>query len=108
MKNYAYNAEVVRWVDGDTVDLIVDLGFKITLHERFRLHGVDTPERGQDGFKEATEFCEEFAPVGSRVSVATYKTGKFGRWLCVLYSNAHSQSLNRTLLIEGMAKEYEA
>lgn len=108
MKNYTYNAEVVRWVDGDTVDLIVDLGFKIKAHQRFRLHGVDTPERGQDGFHEATKFCEEFAPIGSMVAIQTHKTGKFGRWLCTLYNGSDPLSINRTLLTEGYAEEYGA
>lgn len=108
MNLHAYNATVVRWVDGDTVDLDIDLGFKITTHQRIRLQGVDTPERGQEGFHEATKFCEEFAPSGSQVTIRTYKTGKFGRWLGTIYRHPDPRSLNATLVIEGLAKEYGA
>ena len=103
--DYRYNAEVLRWVDGDTVDCIVDLGFKISIRERFRLFGVDTPERGQPGFREATAFCERLAPKGARVVVETQKTGKFGRWLCIVYT-ADGQHLNRLLIETGHAKRY--
>jgi micrococcal nuclease len=41
---YEYKAEVLRVVDADTFDLLVDVGFSITLKERFRLNGVDAPE----------------------------------------------------------------
>ena len=48
---YEYKANVVRAVDGDTVDLLVDLGFGTFIKERFRLYGIDAPEtrtRDQD------------------------------------------------------------
>ena len=41
---YNYKAKVVRVVDGDTVDLKVDLGFHISANERFRIKDIDTPE----------------------------------------------------------------
>ena len=41
---YKYNAEIVRVVDGDTVDAMVDLGFKIFKKIRIRLYGINTPE----------------------------------------------------------------
>ena len=81
---YDYRAEVLRWVDGDTVDLLVDLGFTVLVRQRFRLLGIDTPEvRGverEDGLR-ASAFAEALAPVGSTVLVRSHKTGKYGRWL---------------------------
>ena len=41
---YLYSGEVTRVVDGDTIDVAVDLGFKIVLNERFRLANIDAPE----------------------------------------------------------------
>ena len=41
-------------VDGDTVDVIIDLGFRVKMNQRIRLAHVDTPERGEDDFKKAT------------------------------------------------------
>lgn len=50
---YSYNANVIRVIDGDTVDLDIDLGFKTYLHSvRCRLIGIDTPEsRGKRNAK---------------------------------------------------------
>lgn len=103
---YTYSAEVVRWVDGDTVDVVIDLGFKVSLRERLRLLGVDTPERGQEGYVEATEFCEKLAPAGSRVGVVTFKAGKYGRWLANIILDGTTETINDRLLSEGLAKEY--
>lgn len=83
--NYTYRAKLVRCVDGDTVDLEIDLGFYMTAKIRGRLVGVDTPERGQPRFKLATEMlgtliddqCDE----EGYFTVKTGKTGKYGRWL---------------------------
>ena len=41
---YFYNAEVTKIVDGDTIDVIIDLGFNIWIKERLRLYGLNTPE----------------------------------------------------------------
>ena len=41
---YEYNCEVKRIVDGDTVDVVIDLGFDIHYSSRVRLYGIDTPE----------------------------------------------------------------
>lgn len=79
---YAYSARVVRWVDGDTVDLRVDLGFHLFAETRFRLYGIDTPERGQKNHDQAKALCESLAPVGVDVFIRTHKDAdKYGRWL---------------------------
>jgi len=86
---YQYKATVDRVVDGDTIDLIIDLGFRITTHQRIRLEDIDTPEvRGEereDGLV-SKAFVEEHMPVDSDVMVATSKTGKYGRWLGKVYT----------------------
>ena len=41
---YEYNATIRRWVDGDTVDVTLDLGFDILYNNRIRLYGINTPE----------------------------------------------------------------
>lgn len=85
---YEYNAKVDRVVDGDTVDFIVDLGFNINIKIRTRLIGVDTPERGHENWKKATETCAKLlasvgdsVPTQGWVTIRTEKTGKYGRWL---------------------------
>jgi len=88
---YEYNATITRVVDGDTVDVDIDLGFDVWLKsQRIRLYGIDTPEsRTSDKTEKifgklATSKVLEFCPVGSKIVLAT-KTddsrGKYGRIL---------------------------
>lgn len=78
--------DVVRVVDGDTVDLRLDLGFHLTTALRFRLLGTDTPERHEDGWHECTEFTRAWLVEHAGVIRAeTVKTDSFGRWLARLY-----------------------
>lgn len=108
---YEYDAQVVRWVDGDTVDLRVDLGFGTSWASRFRLYGVDTPERGQPGYTEATAFCMGAAPAGAEVRIRSYRPemmhqDKYGRWLAVITPNFSAGSVNDGLVAAGLAKPY--
>lgn len=104
---YEYKAEIIRWVDGDTVDMRVDLGFHMWVETRFRLHGINTPERGKPGFNEATMFAEGLAPAGATVLIRTYKSAdKYGRWLVSLYNNLDGISLNYALVSSGLASVY--
>ena len=103
-----FKARVKRVVDGDTLDLDIDLGFHITLSERVRLIGVDTPEtRTRDlveknnGLK-SKRFVEEFA-TGS-VFIEVHGFGKFGRPLVELYKD--NVNLNQKLIQLGLASPY--
>ena len=87
---YEYNCKIVRVVDGDTVDVDIDLGFGIWMHkERVRLHGIDTPESRTRDLEEkkygllAKEQILFFLPEGSMQTLVTVKdkAGKFGRIL---------------------------
>ena len=84
---WQYRCELIKAVDGDTVDVSIDLGFKTYRTTRIRLAGVDTPERGQPGFYEATQFVERWFEQQAQLQrfeyhmVETQKTGKYGRWL---------------------------
>ena len=77
-------------MDGDTVDVDIDLGFGIWVHnERVRLHGIDTPESRTRDLEEkkagiyAKQCVEAFLPVGTTQTLKTYKdkVGKYGRIL---------------------------
>tara|TARA_R110002020_G_scaffold105661_1_gene246290 strand:+ start:1470 stop:1781 length:312 start_codon:yes stop_codon:yes gene_type:complete len=85
MGEYVRRAKVIRVVDGDTVDLDVDLGFHISIAIRGRLLGVDTPERGKPDFSVATErlrsLLHDNLDEEGYISIKSSKTGKFGRWL---------------------------
>ena len=83
--NYVRRAKVNRVVDGDTVDLEVDLGYRISISIRGRLLGINTPERGKPDFALATDtlasLLEKNSDEDGYVCVRSTKTGKYGRWL---------------------------
>ena len=102
---YIYKAVIDRWVDGDTVWMTVDLGFRIASSTAFRLYGINTPERGQPGYAEATARAESLAPAGSAVTAKTYKNpDKYGRWLVEVF--AKDIIVNQRLVTEGLAVAY--
>ncbi len=102
---YTYRAQVVRWVDGDTVDLRVDCGFYTWVEARFRLYGINTPERGQVGYAEANAFVAAAAPVGSGIVVKTYKSAdKYGRFLAQVWVG--ELCVNDALVAAGLAVVY--
>ena len=87
---YEYRCKVTRVVDGDTVDVDIDLGFGVWMHkQRIRLHGIDTPESRTRDLDEkkygliAKEQIKSFMPVGSMQTLVTVKdkAGKYGRIL---------------------------
>ena len=108
---YEYKVkEVVRVVDGDTVDLILDLGFGLFKKERCRIAGVDTPEKRTRNDKEkklgydATTFAEEWFS-GGDIVVRTGKDGKYGRMLAWCYKG--EECFNHRLIDEGYAWVYQ-
>jgi micrococcal nuclease len=101
---YEYKSKVVRVVDGDTIDLDVDLGFYLTSRIRVRLLDVNTPElRGEsrEAAQDAKRLVEEWCPVGSTVQVETTKTGKYGRWLAQVTLPDGLGNLNQLLRDRG-------
>lgn len=91
---------LLRVVDGDTVHLglVMDVGV--------RLWGIDTPERGQPGFKEATKRLKSLLSKSQYIRVEWRGRGKYGRQLGVLYPDEDGPSANQILVNEGYAKEY--
>ena len=85
---YEYKATIVKVVDGDTVDVDIDLGFDTWLHnQRIRLDGIDTPECRTRNKQEkahgllAKEYVQKTLIVGGTYALTTKKKGKFGRFL---------------------------
>lgn len=102
--------EVLRVVDGDTLDLRLDLGFHLTTALRFRLLGVDTPERGQPGWAEAAEWVRRWLDdrrdQQQEVRVITHKADSFGRWLATVYTPTLGGTMNLSLVASGLAVPY--
>lgn len=90
-----------------TVDRVVDLGFRIHTAQPIRLLGVDTPERGQDGWKEATAFTKGWLDDrAGRLRITSFKADSFGRYLGDIYTANTDQHLGAALLESGHAKVY--
>ena len=119
---YEYKCKMVRVVDGDTVDVDIDLGFGVWMQkQRIRMYGIDTPEsRTSDKVekvygKAATEFLTKWTNAGE-LTLKTFKDGKgkFGRILGELwYGGEHN--INQLLVDNhhavryyGQSKEYIA
>lgn len=127
---YEYRAKLVHVVDGDTVDLSVDLGFYMEGRIRFRLSDIDTPEiRGPervDGLR-SKAYVEDVLGRAENIMIRTEKAGKFGRWIADIYYRlpedpepilekdesgimtlkAKWRHLNKELLEKGLASKYE-
>ena len=121
---YIYKASLVRVVDGDTVELIIDLGFDTSRKERFRLYGIDAPELRTAAGKEAKAWLiGVLGPYGAiyvqTIQLSTKaKRDKYGRFLAVLYDDLSDidanrpmktpvspASINAQMIAEGHAKE---
>ncbi len=89
---FIYNATILRVVDGDTVDVMVDLGFSIHKKIRVRLYGIDAPEsRTRDlaekklGLAAKARFKEILDEQDNQVILKSYGLGKYGRCLGELF-----------------------
>ncbi len=117
---FQYPANIIRWVDGDTVWIDLDLGFRTHLQVDIRLAEINTPEvvnyTLQGISDQAREFCELMCPPGAAVVVDIGKSDKYGRWLGhIRYLNGSAdrqrillegKTLNADLIERGLAKPY--
>jgi len=89
--DFIYKAAIDRVVDGDTVDLIVDLGFDTFRKERFRLYGINAPESRTKDLEEkkkgkaATIYLTNLVEHLKYVETIQDKKGKYGRFLIKLF-----------------------
>lgn len=97
------NTELVRVVDGDTIDLNVDLGFNVHAYPRFRLARINTPEKGQPGAVEATEAMKTRLAAG-KITIDVKGHDTYGRWIAEVYVNG--KNVNDTMLADKLAKPY--
>ena len=113
--------EINRVLDGDTIDVTIDLGFDLYKKERVRIAGVDTPEKRTRDLEEkalgidATNWLKKkledtIAGDGDELAIRTELVGgmgKYGRLLGWLYLNEDTISLNEQMITEGYAWEYD-
>ena len=120
MIGYRYKATVIKVIDGDTVECLVDLGFKIEIRNRFRLARINAPELHstdpivRDAAKKTLNYVIDKIQ-DEAIEVVSYKTEKYGRYLAEIYYQPTAQhrgegtfiNLNDELLSQGLAIKYE-
>jgi micrococcal nuclease len=111
MYNYKIK-KINKVVDGDTVDLDIDLGFGITITQRVRLKGINAAETKTLNLEEKTkglvakEWLKTQLSKNGEWTIQTFKEDKYGRILGVLHYDNDSISVNQKMLNEGIANPY--
>ena len=110
-----YVNKVENVVDGDTIDVVIDLGFDIMFASRVRLAGIDTPESRTKDLKEkalgleSKEYLKKHLKDAKSVVIKTEKmdsSEKYGRILGWLYVNGETESVNDKMINDGYAWGY--
>ena len=118
---YEYNVKILKVIDGDTIDVDIDLGFGVWLHkERVRMMGIDTPESRTRDLEEkkfgllSKEYVENYLEVGSKSKMIckSYDAkGKFGRILgdFAIYDTVtdSERHLTEMMISNGYGVKYE-
>jgi micrococcal nuclease len=108
--------QILKVVDGDTIDASIDLGFDISLEKRIRFAGIDTPESRTTNLKEkalgleSKEWLKKALEGAKDIIIKTEKpdsTEKYGRIIGHLFINGQDTSLNTQMIDEGYALAYD-
>ena len=107
--SYRYQAKVERVVDGDTIDAVIDLGFRIKTTQRLRLAGLNAPEvRGAErakGLQTKQYIRRRIRENKNQILVETERAGKWGRWIATVYLSDCPESLNQELIERGLVQQ---
>lgn len=114
---YEYRVKkVLAVIDGDTIDVDIDLGFNVSYTQRVRLAGIDTPESRTKDLKEKAlglevkDYLKKQLKDALTVTIKTEKpdsSEKYGRILGWLYINEDTKSLNELMIEQGYAWTYD-
>ena len=120
MDKYVYKAKLVRVVDGDTIDALIDVGFDIWFKKRIRFMGVDTWESRTRNLEEkklglaakarTKELLEKVSSKSGYFRIKSHGVGKYGRVLAEIFimdDKGKQWNVNKTLITEGHAYVYE-
>ena len=111
---YKYRCKLLRVVDGDTADVMIDLGFDTWIKSRLRFKGVDTWEKRTRDKEEkikglaATAFTQTYLELNEgKFTIQSFGKGKYGRVLAEIFIDGEEKSLNELLIENGHAYVYE-
>lgn len=106
--SFTYAGTVLRVVDGDSLDVDLDLGCTVHVRVPLRLEHINAPERRTPPGSAATAYLRELLPAGRAVTVQTRRTEKYGRRLAVVHlDDGDPASVNDRLIRDGHAIPYE-
>tara|TARA_R110000824_G_scaffold115450_2_gene266556 strand:- start:1557 stop:1976 length:420 start_codon:yes stop_codon:yes gene_type:complete len=113
---YTYEAKLVRVVDGDTIDVTIDLGFDVSVKKRVRFEGINAPESRTRDLKEkalglaAKDRVKAILEENSCFTLESTEIGKYGRVLGKIYVNNldGTECLTQVCLNEQLIKEKHA
>lgn len=107
---YEYRGTLITVVDGDTIRVRMSLGLDVYVNQTLRLYGINTPEMNTEEGKKAKEFVLNWFwdKVETDIKYSTIKDRreKYGRYLVSVFHVPTGESLNSTLLKEGLAVPY--
>ena len=116
---YTYNIELIRCIDGDTVDAYIDLGFSVKVKKRIILHGINTPESRTRDLEEkakglaAKNRLKAILEGAKSIQLNSFGVGKYGRCLGELHVDVLDgkecitlTNVNQLLITEGHAVAY--
>lgn len=112
LDEWRWPAVCIHVVDGDTLDVLIDRGFRETREDRIRLYGVNTPERGQPGYTEATValramlFVNEALTPRPLICRTILPKDKYGRWLAAVQVVGGIADVSTELIRLGLGVEY--
>ena len=110
---FTYKAEVTRVVDGDTIDVELDLGFSILMRARVRLLGIDTPESRTRDLEEkkfglaAKDYLKHWIEEQKYVMIESTEKGKFGRVLGNVWNPECTECVNVKIIEDHHAVPYK-
>ena len=102
---YEYYTKVDKIVDGDTIDVFIDLGFSVWHKERIRLAGIDTAEKNTPLGKALKQFLV-LNLEGKMIRLQVSKPDKYGRYLGIAFLKDSIVSINDQLIKANLAKSY--
>ena len=126
---YVYEAKVLRVIDGDTIDALIDIGFSVWVKKRIRFYGINTPEsrtkdliEKQKGLSSKQRLIELLESNENKFKIKSHGVGKYGRCLGELFIpgvekqlnesfynseyKGYEVNINQQLVTEGYATEY--
>lgn len=111
MSQYRYNAKLNRIIDGDSLILDVDLGFRVIVSTRFRMSRIKCQELNSQTPEEkvlahaAKKWLDDLFLDDKSCVIESKRTEKYGRWLAEVYKDG--KNINDEMLTQGLAQPYK-